>query len=50
VREAAPVIQPQRIVMPKKPTPVAPHTEVRPGVWTRLRRTLFGEVKPVFED
>ena len=40
----------QRIVMPDRPAivppPALPHNS---GVWTRLRRTLFGS-KPVFED
>ena len=43
--------QPQRIVMPpRRTTPVPPSADVRVGVWARLRRSLFGEPKPVFED
>jgi putative secretion ATPase (PEP-CTERM system associated) len=43
-------VRPQRIVMPKR-EPAAPQAPVPPpGVWTRLRRTLFGDGKPVFED
>jgi hypothetical protein len=40
----------QRIVMPERPAIVArPAVPPHAGVWTRLRRTLFGS-KPVFED
>jgi hypothetical protein len=45
---AATVRTPQRIVMPKRePARALPADR---GVWARLRRTLFGESKPVFED
>jgi putative secretion ATPase (PEP-CTERM system associated) len=47
VPAAAPA--PQRIVMPKREVAVAPRPEDR-SVWARLRRTLFGDSKPVFED
>jgi putative secretion ATPase (PEP-CTERM system associated) len=45
----------QRIVMPPPPrevqAAVPPGTASQwTGVWTRLRRSLFGETKPVFED
>jgi putative secretion ATPase (PEP-CTERM system associated) len=41
----------QRIVMPKREPPVAASGgDDRDGLWTRLRRTLFGDSKPVFED
>ena len=41
----------QRIVMPKRGTPVpVAEAETRDGLWNRVRRTLFGESKPVFED
>jgi putative secretion ATPase (PEP-CTERM system associated) len=49
LHEPAASVQPQRIVMPRSATPAAPPT-ARPGIWTRLRRTLFGGAKPVFED
>jgi hypothetical protein len=48
VREPRP--QPQRIVMPKREVNVAPAPPDKAGVWTRLRRSLFGEAKSVFED
>ncbi len=38
---------PQRIVMPPR-GPLS--TPPRDSVWTHLRRTLFGDSKPVFED
>jgi hypothetical protein len=41
--------QPQRIVMPKRQVPVAVAPEPA-GLWARLRRSLFGDSKPVFED
>jgi len=41
--------QQQRIVMPKNPVAL-PATEARDGFWNRVRRTVFGESKPVFED
>jgi hypothetical protein len=47
VPAAAPA--PQRIVMPKREVAAAPRPEDR-SVWARLRRTLFGDSKPVFED
>jgi general secretion pathway protein A len=45
----------QRIVMPPPPRETPAVRSPRPalqgtGVWTRLRRSLFGETKPVFED
>jgi len=41
----------QRIVMPARETPVAvTAAATRDGLWNRVRRTLFGESKPVFED
>jgi hypothetical protein len=37
--------------MPKRESPVAvTDPVVRDGLWNRVRRTLFGESKPVFED
>jgi putative secretion ATPase (PEP-CTERM system associated) len=49
LRETAAPAQPQRIVMPAREAPM-PEPLARPGVWARLRRTLFGDAKPVFED
>lgn len=42
----------QRIVMSPREVAAVVHPPVpRPaGVWTRLRRSLFGEPNPVFED
>jgi hypothetical protein len=36
--------------MPKREVNVAPAPPDKAGVWTRLRRSLFGEAKSVFED
>jgi general secretion pathway protein A len=40
----------QRIVMPKREVAAAPAARADDGMWSRLRRTLFGDTKPVFED
>jgi len=41
----------QRIVMPKREPPVSPVPPVTPDTfWNRVRRSLFGDSKPVFED
>jgi general secretion pathway protein A len=46
-----PLRQPQRIIMPQREAGTAVKTpDVREGMWTRVRRTLFGDSKPVFED
>ena len=50
LREQPASIQPQRIVMPKREAPVMQPPPAPPTVWTRLRRSLFGDVKPLFED
>ncbi len=41
------VAPPQRIVMPPREALAAPAHD---SLWSRLRRTLFGDSKPVFED
>jgi hypothetical protein len=44
----APPVQ-QRIVMPKREVPVNVGSEARDGsLWSRVRRTLFGDSKPAF--
>ncbi|MBS1817934.1 MAG: AAA family ATPase [Acidobacteria bacterium] len=40
---------PQRIVMPTRDVP-PPRFATHDGIWSRLRRTLFGTSKPAFED
>jgi putative secretion ATPase (PEP-CTERM system associated) len=41
----------QRIVMPKREPPVPPVVaDTRDTFWNRVRRSLFGDSKPVFED
>lgn len=47
---AGPARPQQRIVMPERQPLQAPAAVPRGGVWTRLRRTLFGDSKPLFED
>ena len=41
--------QQQRIVMPQSPVALT-ETVARDSLWNRVRRSLFGESKPVFED
>jgi len=49
VSVAAPVPTQQRIVMPKREVPVDVDSATRDGsLWSRVRRTLFGDSKPAF--
>ncbi|MGE3518952.1 MAG: hypothetical protein AB7J63_08375, partial [Vicinamibacterales bacterium] len=42
--------QPIAIAAPDRPSSMFAAPYRSPGIWGRLRRTLFGESKPVFED
>ena len=50
---AVPTAPPQQRIVDAptaSPAVAAIRRRRRDGLWTRLRRTLFGESKPVFED